>query len=229
MAVRPRPAQPRSPHSAPLQQNILSDGRVYVGDSAIRAQSPPRARGVFDNLPASMAPVSPSKAKKPPATMDEFSDQLRSWIRGNATLMTESAKYAAWSEYVAEAVKYAHDVGVEGALKYHLQSMKAAQATPVPRYDALRDGMRFAEAYFDCIQPLQLARTAHKAAPRGSPRRPTRKRGAPDAAAASSPSPVAGQTPQAGALVCTVHGLGGHTTADCRTLKRPKPAAARPN
>jgi hypothetical protein len=158
--------------------------------------------------------------------MDEFSDQLRSWIRGNATLMTESAKYAAWSEYVAEAVKYAHDVGVEGALKYHLQSMKAAQATPVPRYDALRDGMRFAEAYFDCIQPLQLARTAHKATPRGSPRRPTRKRGAPAAAAAASPAPVAGQTPQVGTLVCTVHGLGGHTTANCRTLKRPKPAAA---
>ncbi len=219
------------PHSAVLQQNILSDGRLYLGDANYRSQSPPRQRGVFDNIAACLLPVSPSRAKKAPSTTDEFSDQLRSWIRGNTTLKADTDRHNAWSEYVGEAIKYAHDVGVDAALKYHMQTMRAAQTTPLPRYDPQLHGRRYAEAYFDCIQPVQLAKLAAKAAtPRrtqrgaSSPSRDSRKR--PNPAAASTNTPTTGQIAQAGTLLCSVHGVGGHDSAHCRSLKRPKPSAA---
>ena len=216
---------------APLQQNILSDGRLYLGDANYRSQSPPRQRGVFDNIAACLLPVSPSRAKKAPSTTDEFSDQLRSWIRGNTTLKADTDRHNAWSEYVGEVIKYAHDVGVDAALKYHMQTMRAAQTTPLPRYDPQLHGRRYAEAYFDCIQPVQLAKLAAKAAtPRrtqrgaSSPSRDSRKR--PNPAAASTNTPTTGQIAQAGTLLCSVHGVGGHDSAHCRSLKRPKPSAA---
>ena len=212
------------PHSAVLQQNILSDGHLVLGDANYHNQSPPRQRGVFDNIPACMLPVSPSKAKKAPSTTEEFSDQLRSWIRGNTTLKADTDKHDAWSEYVGEAIKYAHDVGVDAALRYHMQTMRAAQTTPLPRYDPQLHGRRYAEAYFDCIQPVQLAKRAGKAAtPRraqrgaSSPRRGTQKQPTPVATPATAPA--AGQAAPAGTLLCSVHGVGSHDSAHCRSLK----------
>ena len=219
------------PHSAVLQQNILSDGRVYMGDSALRSQSPPRPRSVFDNLPASVTPASPAKAKKAPTTVDELSEQLRSWVDNNTTLADDHALYKAWMAYVIDTVKHAHDAGVDRALQYHLLALKAAQRNP-PRYDPARDGPTYTTAFFHHIQPELIARrqvarkstaAARKAPRSASPARAAYKRTAPTTAATSAPA--AGQASQAGTLLCTQHGLGNHATADCRTLNNRRPAA----
>jgi hypothetical protein len=184
-------------------------------------------------MPSNGVPLSPADAKKAPATPQQFDAMLGAWLDRNPILQNSAARLAVWGKYVRQAVEYANTTSTAAALAYHHMAYRAFQHKP-RLYDPGLHGPTYEAAYTRHIHPVLLKAELLKAqqyrarAPwpakddPSSPRKTglgKRKKGPGATPAAPEPQPAASVS---NTQVCSMHGPGNHSTAECRTLKRQK-------
>ena len=233
-----------APEVIPTQHNTAIHTFNQSGGSTTINLTPPPARHTsrltdepagseVDCMPSNGVPLSPADAKKAPATPQQFDAMLGAWLDRNPILQNSAARLAVWGKYVRQAVEYANTTSTAAALAYHHMAYRAFQHEP-RLYDPGLHGPTYEAAYSRHIHPVLLKAELLKAqqyrarAPwpakddPSSPRKTglgKRKKGPGATPAAPEPQPAAsvGNT-----QVCSMHGPGNHSTAECRTLKRQK-------
>ena len=172
------------------------------------------ATTLFDELPVSLLPHSPSKAKHEPASPRELSQQLLSWVSRNSGIQVDPRRRQAWTAYVAETVHYATVDGLQRALAYNKKALEHASRRPA-MYDPVVQGPTDWQARQECdFEAKQGERTATRKRDWGSGRQPKSENSPAEASGGKRRKVPA--TP--GGCTLPEHKNAAHTAAQCYKL-----------
>ena len=221
--VRPQPHSSVTYNSNPVS---IHHGSFLVGQppgpsATSDASAQPR---MFSTLPVPLISADPAAAKKAPQSADELLAQLGSWLRTDVALRDDVGALLAWQQYVMTTVNFAHSVGMPATLAYNEESLRAAMREPA-LYKSVKHGPVYEPAHSHHIQPVLSARQLTPSTRRSSGWKPRfgDSASSPAKPAKRRKSAAPPDSPQSS--LCSVHGRCGHSSADCRELRKKQKSA----